>query len=167
MAEPEQKKKKTKTQYCFSINDHRDILIEILTRLDVQSLATASSVCRLWNGICRQEFFWENICRRQVSPAASRVVAAMGGYRRFYAVCVKPVLARLQLGGWSSREEVIQLSISLFSVDFYERLGTRLGDGSSLMFLCQNTVTPPQLSGTFNDNPVVSTISSDFSMCIR
>ncbi|XP_010253014.1 PREDICTED: F-box protein SNE-like [Nelumbo nucifera] len=149
----EEKKKKTK----FCINDHQDLLIEILTRLDERSLGVAACVCRLWCSICRNDSLWENLCFRQVSPPTPDVrpvVAALGGYRRLYMVCLRPVLSRLSRlslgtganysGGngrvWT-RDEV-QLSLSLFSIDYYERLGARKdGDAhasaSSLMFLCK------------------------------
>ncbi|KAG7989847.1 hypothetical protein I3843_03G258200 [Carya illinoinensis] len=128
----------------FFINDHVDILIEILKHLDGPSLCVASCVCRLWCTIARNDSLWEHLCFRHVSsPAPSTVrpvVVALGGYKRLYMVCVRPVLSRL---GHSDRvrrrvwaREVVQLSLSLFCVDYYER---RLGDASasSLMFLCK------------------------------
>lgn len=93
------------------------------------------------------------------------MVVALGGYRRLYTVCVKPVLSRLgkmKVGGaaaelerrvWTRHE--VELSLSLFCVDYYERVllggggsggggggGGRLGGDSasppsSLMFLCK------------------------------
>ncbi|XP_050206691.1 F-box protein SNE [Mercurialis annua] len=146
-----------KRRLNFSVNDHIDILIEILKRLDGRSLGVAACVCRLWSTIARNDSLWENLCFRHViSPPPSTVrpvIVALGGYKRLYMVCVRPVLSRLgrrfRLGGESSdrvkrvwtRDE-IQLSISLFCVDYYERLG-RIGGGggdasaSSLMFLCK------------------------------
>ncbi|PIA58206.1 hypothetical protein AQUCO_00500263v1 [Aquilegia coerulea] len=145
----------------FFINDHPDILIEVLQRLDDRSLSVAACVCRLWCSISRNDSLWENLCFSHVSPRPSDVrpvVLALGGYRRLYMVCLRPVLRRLsklslhQLGGGSgggggesrsvwTRDEV-QLSLSLFSIDYYERLGSsttgRHGEASSsLMFLCK------------------------------
>ncbi|KAK9284627.1 hypothetical protein L1049_024399 [Liquidambar formosana] len=144
MAEDKEKKAK------FCINDHIDILVEILKRLDGPSLGVAACVCRLWCSVTRNDSLWEHLCFRHVSsppPSSVRpVVVALGGYRRLYMVCVRPVLSRLRLGGGDSdlvrrvwtRDEV-QLSLSLFCVDYYERLDGRLGEASasSLMFLCK------------------------------
>ncbi|GAB4851928.1 hypothetical protein Ancab_039297 [Ancistrocladus abbreviatus] len=153
-----------KSKFC--INDHRDILVEILKRLDARSLGVAACVCRLWCSITRNDSLWEHLCFRHVSPPPSgvrTVVVALGGYKRLYMVCVQPVLSRLRrvkfgLGGGCSggdseltrrfwRRHGAQLSLSLFCVDYYERTGGRLGDpsaSSSLMFLCE----PKVISGT-------------------
>lgn len=156
MEMPEDKEKRPK----FCINDHMDVLIEILKRLDGCSLGVAASVCRLWCGIARNDALWEHLCFRHVSPPPAGVrpvVVALGGYRRLYMVCVRPVLSRLRrrrrlIGGggaaaeavrkvWSRQE--VELSLSLFCVDYYERLlsgGGKVGSdapASSLMFLCK------------------------------
>ncbi|KAG2713846.1 hypothetical protein I3760_04G194900 [Carya illinoinensis] len=140
-AEADHREKKPK----FCINDHIDILIEILKRLDGPSLGVASSVCRLWCTIARSDSIWEHLCFRHVSsppPSSLRtIVVALGGYKQLYMVCVRPVLSRLLHSDlvrsrvWT-RDEV-QLSLSLFCVDYYER--RLLGDTSpsSLMFLCK------------------------------
>ncbi|KAJ9176790.1 hypothetical protein P3X46_012068 [Hevea brasiliensis] len=153
----------TQKRLKFCINDHIDILIEILKRLDGRSLGVAACVCRLWCTIARNDSLWEDLCFRHVSPPPSgvrAVVVALGGYKRLYMVCVRPVLSRLgrrlrlgdsdRVGRVWTRDEV-QLSLSLFCVDYYERLG-RLGGGgggsgggggggdtsaASLMFLCK------------------------------
>ncbi|KAI4305650.1 hypothetical protein L6164_029005 [Bauhinia variegata] len=148
MVQPEEQEKRPK----FSINDHLDILIEILKRLDGPSLGVAACVCRLWCALIRNDdSLWEHICFRHVSvppPTSVRpVVAALGGYKRLYMGCVRPMLSRL---GDSERvrkrvwtqHEVVELSLSLFCVDSYERLGGsgRLGgdaSASSLKFLCK------------------------------
>ncbi|XP_044504000.1 F-box protein SNE-like [Mangifera indica] len=138
----------------FFINDHIDILIEILKRLDGRSLCVAACVCRLWCNIARNDSLWEELCFRHVSsPPPSRVrpvVVALGGYKRLYMVCLRPVLSRLaeqtrqrrmKSVMWSLEE--VQLSLSLFCVDYYERLGVddRIDEcdpsTSSLMFLCK------------------------------
>ncbi|KAK3013244.1 hypothetical protein RJ639_009062 [Escallonia herrerae] len=141
----------------FCINDNEDVLVEILRRLDGRSLGSAACVCKMWCGIARNDALWEHLCFRHVSPPPSGVrpvVVALGGYRRLYMVCLRPVLSRLGrmrvgLGGGESdlvrrvwtRQEV-ELSLSLFCVDYYERLlggGGKLTDApaSSLMFLCK------------------------------
>ncbi|XP_059316176.1 F-box protein SNE-like [Lycium ferocissimum] len=140
----------------FFINDNVDVLIEILQRLDGGSLGVAACVCKLWCSITRNDSLWEPLCFRHVSPppeGVRTVVVALGGYRRLYMVCVKPVLDRLRKSKlrrvWTQHE--VGLSLSLFCVDYYERVflggggGGRLGGGgggggaaaaSSLMFLC-------------------------------
>ncbi|XP_021887113.1 F-box protein SNE [Carica papaya] len=138
----------------FCINDHVDILVEILRRLDGRSLGVAACVCRLWCTISRNDSLWEDLCFRQTSSpplsAASLrpVVAALGGYKRLYLVCFLPVLTRLSRSGRLARllwtRDQVQLSLSLFCVDCYERLGLSSGrlagevsGASSLMFLCK------------------------------
>ncbi|MCD7467077.1 hypothetical protein HAX54_004275 [Datura stramonium] len=104
----------------FFINDNVDVLIEILQRVDGGSLGVAACVC------------------------VRTVVLALGGYKRLYMVCVKPVLDRLRkwkTGTGSERvwtQHEVELSLSLFCVDYYERvfLGGGAAAASSLMFLC-------------------------------
>ncbi|KAL5798086.1 hypothetical protein ACOSQ2_002906 [Xanthoceras sorbifolium] len=141
----------------FFINDHIDILIEILKRLDGRSLCVAACVCRLWCTLARNDSLWEELCFRHVMsspppPTVRPVVVALGGYKRLYMVCLRPVLSRLaelksrrvvsSRRAWTRDE--LQLSLSLFCIDYYERLGgvdERLGEcdssTSSLMFLCK------------------------------
>ncbi|PIN03466.1 hypothetical protein CDL12_24009 [Handroanthus impetiginosus] len=143
----------------FCINDHMDVLIEILKRLDDRSIGVAACVCRLWCALTRNDALWEHLCFRHLSPppqGVRTVVVALGGYRRLYTVCVKPVLSRLEkmrAGGaaeWERRvwtRHEVELSLSLFCVDYYERVllgggggGRVSGDAaapSSLMFLCK------------------------------
>ncbi|XVE78318.1 hypothetical protein DITRI_Ditri13aG0135100 [Diplodiscus trichospermus] len=137
----------------FFINDHVDILVEILKRLDGRSLGVAACVCSLWCTIARNDSLWEDLCFRNVFPPPSSVrsvVAALGGYKRLYMACVRPVrsrLRRVRRASWTGDE--VQLSLSLFCVDCYERLGGVAGSNSSnerivgesspssLMFLCK------------------------------
>ncbi|EEF32172.1 F-box protein SNE [Ricinus communis] len=145
----------TQKRHKFSINDHVDILVEILKRLDGRSLGVAACVCNLWCTIARNDSLWENLCFRHViSPPPSGVrpvIVALGGYKRLYMVCVRPVLSqlgrrfRLSSGGESDRarrmwtRDEVELLLSLFCVDYYERL-ERIGgyaSASSLMFLCK------------------------------
>ncbi|KAL2316596.1 hypothetical protein Fmac_030472 [Flemingia macrophylla] len=149
----EQRGEEEKRRGRFFINDNVDILREILKRLDGPSLGVAACVCRLWCSLTRSDdSLWEHLCFRHVSsppPASVRaVVVALGGYKRLYMVCVRPVLSRLghservRKRVWTRHE--VQLSLSLFCIDSYERLASgRLAgadaSASSLMFLC-NTV---------------------------
>ncbi|KAA8526612.1 hypothetical protein F0562_008185 [Nyssa sinensis] len=119
----------------FCINDHIDILVEILKRVDGRSLGVAACVCRLWCSITRNDSLWEHLCFSHVSPPPSGVrpvVVALGGYRRLYMVCLRRVLSRLARMGsgggdsdlvrrvWTRHQ--VELSLSLFCVDYYERL---------------------------------------------
>ena len=144
---------------AYNINDNADILSEILARLDGRSLAAAASVCRLWAAASRRDAVWEALCLRHVGPASSAagdaatrtVVAALGGYRRLYRLCLGPALDRLggaQAGALAHAQArarlSLSLSLSLFSIDCYERLGGAGGGGgrqqpppSSLLFLCK------------------------------
>ncbi|KAJ1298377.1 hypothetical protein BS78_01G448100 [Paspalum vaginatum] len=139
----------------YNINDNADLLAEILARLDGRSLAAAASVCRLWAAVARRDAVWEALCLRHVGPApaspaagpATRaVVAALGGYRRLYRLCLGPALDRLGRAGALARAHhlSLSLSLSLFSIDCYERLGGGGAAGrqqkqqpSSLLFLCK------------------------------
>ncbi|KAL5210000.1 hypothetical protein ABZP36_005623 [Zizania latifolia] len=144
----------------YNINDNADLLAEILARLDGRSLAAAACVCRLWAAVARREAVWEALCLRHVGPASgpaagpatSAVVAALGGYRRLYRLCLGPALDRLGRGGGGALAHAhaharahlsLSLSLSLFSIDCYERLGGGGGGGgrqpqpSSLLFLCK------------------------------
>lgn len=124
----------------FFINDHIDILMEVMKRLDGQSLCVATCVCRLWSTLARTEAIWEQLCFRHVSsppPSSVRsIVLALGGYKRLYMV----FLRRRPL---SRTRDELQLSLSLFCIHYYERLGLSDADAdcdpdcstSSLMFL--------------------------------
>ncbi|KAL8473981.1 hypothetical protein ACS0TY_030025 [Phlomoides rotata] len=156
----ENEKVEKKVKFC--INDNMDVLIEILKRLDDRSLGVAACVCRLWCALTRNDALWEHLCFRHLSPPAEgvrTVVVALGGYRRLYTMCVKPVLSRTEKlrvrGGaaeWERRvwtRHEVELSLSLFCVDYYERVflgggaGGRMGGDtappppSSLMLLCK------------------------------
>ncbi|XP_010905658.1 F-box protein SNE [Elaeis guineensis] len=148
---PLEEEEDMKRRNTFSINDNVDLLVEILGRLDGRSLGVAACVCRLWSSVCRRDSVWEALCNRHVAgggggPGTRSVVAALGGYRRLYRLCVGPVLDRLAGGpgraGWApTREEAahlsLSLSLSLFSIDCYERLGGPRQRPASLLFLCK------------------------------
>lgn len=92
--------------------------------------------------MCRQEAVWEQLCGGKVAKEEKSVVIALGGYRRLYHICVGPVQNRMQDVDEGRRRSIrwgrheIQLFMSLFSIDYYERLGCG-SRGSSLMFLCK------------------------------
>ncbi|KAL8158580.1 hypothetical protein V2J09_000117 [Rumex salicifolius] len=132
----------------FCINDHADVLLEVLKRLDARSLGVGACVCRLWTSLTRNDVVWEHLCFRHLtpppSPAVRSLVSSLGGYRRLYKLCVEPALSSLRVDTEFTRRvwtrHGAQLTLSLFCVDYYERLG---GAGicsdaatASLMFLC-------------------------------
>ncbi|XP_047340601.1 F-box protein SNE-like [Impatiens glandulifera] len=125
----------------FTINDDVDILTEILKRLDGRSLCVAACVCRLWRSVSKNDDVWEHLCFRRVSPrpqyGVRPVVAALGGYRRLYMVCIRRLGRRNRVGRRAWTRQEVELSLSLFCIDYYERLGGKVGDASalSLMFL--------------------------------
>ncbi|GJV83501.1 F-box protein SNE-like protein [Tanacetum coccineum] len=133
------------------LNDHVDILIEILQKLDGRSLSTAACVCKQWHAIVRNDSLWEHLCFGKMSSQASlgarSVVMSLGGYRRLYMLCVRPVVTRLKKRRvnngetehvklvWDKRE--VELSLSLFCVEYYERsLCENESTAKSLKFLC-------------------------------
>lgn len=135
--------------FKYNLNDNADILAEILTRLDGRSLGVAACVCRLWSTVCNRDTVWEALCDRHVvggagDPGTRSVVAALGGYRRLYRLCLGPALDRLTCSGdpaadpdkqgWAHLS--LSLSLSLFSIDCYERLEGRQRP-ASLLFLCK------------------------------
>ncbi|EHA8586659.1 F-box protein SNE [Cocos nucifera] len=151
---PSEEEEEEERKNRFSINDDVDLLIEILERLDGRSLGVAACVCRLWSSVCRRDSVWEALCNRHVAgggggPGTRSVVAALGGYRRLYRLCVGPALDRLTGGpgrsGWASAATAahlslsLSLSLSLFSIDCYERLD---GPQASLLFLCKPVNVP-------------------------
>ncbi|KAG6514705.1 F-box protein SNE-like [Zingiber officinale] len=139
----------------FPINDNADLLAEVLGRLDGRSLAVAGCVCRLWSAVGRREAVWEAVCHRHVAVGRAgaaggtrSVVAALGGYRRLYRLCIGPALDRLAgvrrqgpAVSSAARHVSLSLALSLFSIDCYERLGGVGGrqqqPPASLLFLCK------------------------------
>ncbi|CAN6313726.1 unnamed protein product [Urochloa humidicola] len=152
---------------CYNINDNADLLAEILGRLDGRSLAAAACVCRLWAAVARRDAVWEAMCLRHVGPAppsagpATRaVVAALGGYRRLYRLCLGPALDRLGRAGALAQAQAarahhlsLSLSLSLFSIDCYERLGV-VGAGAAPAAGRQQQPPPPPSSLLFLCKPV-------------
>ncbi|XP_064997882.1 F-box protein SNE-like [Musa acuminata AAA Group] len=139
--EEEEEGRKGRRRTAFSINDNVDLLAEILGRLDGRSLAVAGCVCRLWSAVGRRDSVWEDVCHRHAaggSGATRSVVAALGGYRRLYRLCIGPALDRLAGSDGAHLSLSLSLSLSLFSIDCYERLGGRQQQqqqSASLLFL--------------------------------
>ncbi|URD71970.1 F-box protein [Musa troglodytarum] len=141
--EEEEEGRKGRRRTGFSINDNVDLLAEILGRLDGRSLGVAGCVCRLWSAVGRKDSVWEAVCHRHAAGgggATRSVVAALGGYRRLYRLCIGPALDRLAGSDGAGLSLSLSLSLSLFSIDCYERLGGRQQQqqqSASLLFLCK------------------------------
>ncbi|EFJ13111.1 hypothetical protein SELMODRAFT_423923 [Selaginella moellendorffii] len=135
-----------------------DMFYEILKHLDAKALAMAACVNRRWRRAAEDETLWENVCTINWSSASGAssqasqlrsVVLALGGFRRLYVLCLRPLLSRSssvpakasvqQQEKWSKDE--VHLSLSLFSIDCYERLGRRYSNchGSPLKLLCKSS----------------------------
>ncbi|ERN10597.1 hypothetical protein AMTRI_Chr10g2970 [Amborella trichopoda] len=113
------------------------IIVEIVKRLDEDSLGNAACVSRLWREACAHEGLWEALCSRRLALARAHhmnpLVLAMGGYKRFYLMCIKPIFGSNPGLAWTM--EQVQLSLSLYSIHFYERLWR--DPPASLSFLCK------------------------------
>jgi F-box protein GID2 len=111
---------------------NEDIVVEVLKHLDAKSLAMAGCVNRQWKRAVETENLWEGVYRKHW-PAAGEsqnmrsVVIALGGYRRFFLVCLRPLLYRSLPTRTCNHDGFIPLSLSLFSMDCYERLGRNKG----------------------------------------
>ncbi|BFI23922.1 F-box protein GID2 [Marchantia polymorpha subsp. ruderalis] len=150
--------KRQKVVTTLQMDSNDDIIYEVMKHLDAKSLATATCVSKQWRKVAEDESLWENVCiQHWPSPVARQkqlrsVVLALGGFRRLYVLCLRPLLARgrpqpqalpSSLKGaeesgereWSKDE--VHLSLSLFSIDCYERLGRRHMTPSSMKFLCK------------------------------
>jgi len=128
-----------------------DVLFEVLKHLDSKSLAIAACVSRRWKRAAEEEALWEGICAKHwpeevlyasQSGQLRSVVLALGGFRRLYVYCLRPLLDPLHhvldqpnKKEWS--KDQVHLSLSLFSIDCYERLGRRSNCPTSLRFLCK------------------------------
>ncbi|GLJ15608.1 hypothetical protein SUGI_0256550 [Cryptomeria japonica] len=105
-----------------------DILEEILKHLDAKSVGIVSCVSKGCQQAAESEYVWKIICTH-ICPSSvfeterlqSRV-ATMGGFKRLYTNFLHPLRSYSHHKHCSSlNEDVIRLSLSLFSVDYYER----------------------------------------------
>lgn len=147
--------KRQKVRESVSMECSDDILYEVMKHMDAKSLATAACVSTKWRKVAEDETLWENVCIQHWSSAVTgegqmrSVVLALGGFRRLYVQCLRPLSARgqrqplpLSFSGqanvdreWTKDE--VRLSLSLFSIDCYERLGRRHMNSSSFKLLCK------------------------------
>eukprot|EP01018_Ginkgo_biloba_P003744 Gb_08961 [translate_table: standard] len=153
----------------MDVVSNEDILLEVLKHLDARSLGVAACVNKQWKNAAEMEIVWEGVCskhwpvaqysQRSVHEQMRGVVLALGGYRRLFLLCLRPLIIssrasptkypnsssssssetdgtsnKLSCPQWGKDE--VQLSLSLFSIDCYERLGN-LSESSSLLFLCK------------------------------
>jgi len=111
---------------------NEDIVMKVLRHLDAKSLAMASCVNRQWKRAVETESLWERVCRKEwlaggESQNMRSVVIALGGYRRFFFLCLRPLLYRSLPTRPCSNDGFIPLPLSPFSLDCYERLGRNKG----------------------------------------
>eukprot|EP01018_Ginkgo_biloba_P011696 Gb_11704 [translate_table: standard] len=151
------KQAKTWQPICQEVASNVDMLNEIFKYLDATSLARASCVSKKWKQATDDEALWEAICTQHWPTTASHtgqlksVVVALGGFRRLYVNCLHPLLSRnrqglhplaLKAAATSSREkkwskDEVYLSLSLFSIDCYERIAPQTSHSSPMGFLCK------------------------------
>ncbi|CAM6092713.1 unnamed protein product [Calypogeia fissa] len=151
------KKQRVRGVQEASIDSSDDVIYEVMKHMDAKSLAIAACVSTKWRKVAEDETLWENVCiQHWSSPVAAQrqlrsVVLALGGFRRLYVQCLRPFSGRgrrvpqplpSSLSGqanvdreWTKDE--VHLSLSLFSIDCYERLGRRQLSSSSLKLLCK------------------------------
>jgi len=154
-----------------------DMLNEIFKHLDGVSLAMASCVTKKWKQATDDEGLWEAICTRHWPSTASSqsgqlksVVVALGGFRRLYVNCLHPLLSRnnsnykhLKSGSisqepssssskqkWSKDE--VYLSLSLFSIDCYERIAPLAPHSSRMAGILCNPRQPGSASTPFTSD---------------
>ncbi|GLJ32801.1 hypothetical protein SUGI_0660450 [Cryptomeria japonica] len=129
--------KQKKNNYGDIINNV-DAMQEILSHLDADALAMASCVCRRWHQAAIDDSLWEVICTKHWPATAIPfgrircVVNVMGGFRRLYVNWLHPLRRSAYYHNdsafkennllWS--EDQVQLSLSLFSVEYYKKLGS-------------------------------------------
>ncbi|GLJ15611.1 hypothetical protein SUGI_0256620 [Cryptomeria japonica] len=105
-----------------------DILEEILKHLDAKSVGIISCVSKGCQQAEESEYVWKTICTH-ICPSSvfeterlQSLVATMGGFKRLYMNFLHPLRSYSHHKHCSSlNEDVIRLSLSLFSVDYYER----------------------------------------------
>ncbi|MCO5577432.1 hypothetical protein L7F22_031267 [Adiantum nelumboides] len=70
---------------------NKDVLYEVLCRLDGLTLATAACAGSVFRSISLDERIWECICNKQWpstnDPLVKYIAASMGGFYRFYSEC--------------------------------------------------------------------------------
>ncbi|KAH9323817.1 hypothetical protein KI387_018456, partial [Taxus chinensis] len=139
-----------------AVTNNVDILNEIFRHLNATSLGKAACVSKKWKQATQEEALWEAICTRNwpatasasaaaPAPAAGQlksVVVALGGFKRLYVNCLHPLLSRNNNSNalckqasksvarqkWSKDE--VYLSLSLFSIDCYERIAPQSSSSS-------------------------------------
>lgn len=76
-----------------------DLLCEVLSRVDAQTLARGSCVSSEFRRICEREIFWERRCNLRwpstKQSTAKTLISQTGGFRNFYAQCLPSLSAKL------------------------------------------------------------------------
>ncbi|GLJ32795.1 hypothetical protein SUGI_0660370 [Cryptomeria japonica] len=141
------------------VTNNVDILNEIFKHLDAASLGKVACVSSKWRQATEEEALWEAICKRQwhrAAPAASAprqlksVVVALGGFKRLYVNFIHPILTTASRKKWGKDD--FYLSLSLFSIDCYERIKPKTSSASSGSFadsLCKPSFKTSSSSGSF------------------
>lgn len=120
--------------------DNVDVMHEIFRHLDAKTLSLASCVSKIWCEAAKDDNLWEVICTQHWPPTGisigrlRSVVNVMGGFRHLYVKWLHPLqrknggdCGKSSLIMWS--EDQVQLSLSLFSVDYYKRDGCFTSEG--------------------------------------
>ncbi|XP_041000875.1 F-box protein GID2-like [Juglans microcarpa x Juglans regia] len=133
----EQEEKREEDRF---VNLNEDLLFEVLKHVDAGTLATAACVSKKWRNTANDERLWEMICTRHCanvgcgSDQLRSVVLALGGFRRLHAFCLWPLLKTsssrtLSASSFPSKKgcrswgkDEVQLSLSLLSIRYYEKM---------------------------------------------
>nr|BAK08355.1 predicted protein [Hordeum vulgare subsp. vulgare] len=132
-----------------------DLMFEVLRRAEARTLASAACVSRGWRALAQDERLWEAACVREWADLGfseqqlRAVVLSLGGFRRLHAVSIRPIQRRRAgappAQGRGRRQQPparlgrdqVQLSLSLFSIGFFQNMPSRPppkkkdeGDGS-------------------------------------
>ncbi|XP_008806070.2 F-box protein GID2-like [Phoenix dactylifera] len=139
-----------------------DLVFEVLKRADARTLAAAACVCRRWRRLAEDERLWEAVCVRHWANIGCgnqqlrSVVLALGGFRRLHSLYLLPLLhpslrrpaplPTLPLPATSATmpprrphlparwgKDEVQLSLSLLSIGYFERMNPnyKRGGGGS------------------------------------
>ena len=105
-----------------------DILEEIMKHMDAKSLGIISCVSKGCQKAAESEYVWKILCTHILPSSVleterlQSLVSIMGGFKRLYMNFLHPLHSYSHHNLFSSLDEdVVRLSLSLLSVDYYER----------------------------------------------
>ncbi|GKV04539.1 hypothetical protein SLE2022_213620 [Rubroshorea leprosula] len=127
------------------MNFDENLLYEVLKHVDARTLARSACVSRLWHKTAQDERLWERICTKHWAnngcgnQQLRSVVLPLGGFRRLHSLYLgplsKPQLSSASSSNWGPVSEMINsrqgarwgkdeihLCLSLFSIQYYERM---------------------------------------------